>query len=276
MALEDFLKNSVVSNKIMVAFFLGAIYSLIGIFTAKTIFGANPDMMAVAFVAILLIPAINKTLKAEESLEASGEKLSIKRLWIEHKDIFFIYTALFMGVFFAFLFFTVFNSQNTIFNMFNAQLNVAGITGRAIQPGFFSSVLINNMKVLLACLILSLVYGAGSLLFIVWNASVWGVVFGYAIKTSAMTTGQNPLIAFFMVMFVGNSGRLPPIIHLIVEALSYFSAAIAGGVMSKAITKESWFSDRFNHVATDSLILFGLAILFVILAAYLEAIKFSF
>lgn len=268
MALEDFLKNSVVNNKILVAFFLGALYSLVGIFTAKMIFGSNPDMMAVAFVAILLIPAINKTLKAEESLEAAGEKLSLKRLWVEHKDIFFIYTALFMGVFLAFLFFTVFNQQSTIFHMFKAQLNVAGITGHAISPGFFSSILMNNMKVLLACLILSLIYGAGSLLFIVWNASVWGVVFGYAIKMGALTTGQSPFITFFIVMFIGKE---PAIYHLVTEAMSYFSAAIAGGVMSKAITKESWFSDRFNHVATDSLILFGLAILFVVLGAVLEA-----
>lgn len=264
MALEDFLKNSVISNKILVSFFLGALYSFIGIFTAKTIFGSNPDMMAVAFVAILLLPAVNKTLKAEENVEALETKLSFKRLWHEHKDIFLIYTSLFMGVFLGFLFFTLSSTQGTIFQVFKAQLNVAGITGRAISPGFFSSVLANNMKVLLACLILSLIYGAGSILFIVWNASVWGVVFGYAIKTGIITSGQNPFITFCIIL-------LPAMPHLITEALSYFAAAISGGVMSKAITKESWFSDRFNHVATDSLILFGLAILFVVLGAILEA-----
>lgn len=264
MALEDYLQNSIVSNKILVAFFLGALYSIVGIFTAKTIFGSNPDMMAVAFVAILLVPAINKALKAEEDIDASGNKFSLKRLFSEHKDIFAIYTALFMGIFLAFLFFTAFNQQTTIFHLFKAQLNVAGITGKAISPGFFSSILLNNMKVLIACLILSLIYGAGSILFIVWNASVWGVVFGYAIKTGAITAGQNPFLTFLIVM-------IPVFPHLITEAFSYFSAAIAGGVMSKAVTKESWFSDRFNYVATDSLILFGLAILFVIMGAVLEA-----
>lgn len=264
MALEDVLKNSVVSNKIVVAFFLGALYSIVGIFTAKMIFGSNPDMMAVAFVAILLIPAINKALKAEERMEAEGEKLSLKRLWQEHKDILIIYTALFMGIFLSFLFFTAFSQQTSIFGLFKAQLKVAGITGHAINSGFFSSVLANNMKVLIACLILSLIYGAGSILFITWNASVWGVVFGYSIKQGAITQGQSPFITFLMVM-------LPVFPHLITEAMSYFSAAVAGGVMSKAATKESWFSDRFNHVATDSLILFGMAILFVIIGAALEA-----
>lgn len=264
MALEDFLQNSVVRNRIVIAFFLGALYSIIGIFTAKMIFGSNPDMMAVAFVAILLIPAINKTLKAEEDVEASGSKFSIGRMWKEHKDIFIIYTALFMGVFLSFLFFTAFNQQTTIFHLFKSQLKVAGITGQAINPGFFSSILANNMKVLVACLILSLIYGAGSILFIAWNASVWGVVFGYSIKTSAITAGQSPWLTFVIIM-------LPVFPHLITEAFSYFSAAIAGGVMSKAVAKESWFSDRFNHVATDSLILFGLAIVFVLAGAALEA-----
>jgi hypothetical protein len=264
MALEDFIQNTIVGNRIITAFFLGALYSIVGIFTAKMIFGSNPDMMAVAFVAILLIPAINKALKAEEGVEASGDKFSVKRLFSEHKDIFVIYTSLFLGIFLSFLFFTAFNQQTTIFNLFKAQLNVAGITGNAMNPGFFSSVLANNMKVLLACLILSLIYGAGSILFIVWNASVWGVVFGYSIKTSAITNGQNPFLTFIIVM-------IPVMPHLLTEAFSYFSAAIAGGVMSKAATKESWFSDRFNHVATDSLILFGLAIVFVIAGALLEA-----
>ena len=64
---------------------------------------------------------------------------------------------------------------------------------------------------------------------------------------------------------------IPVFPHLFTEALSYFSAAIAGGVMSKAVVTENWFSERFNHVATDSLILFGMGVFLVIIAALLEA-----
>lgn len=269
MALEDFMKLSILRHKFMVSFFLGILYSIIGIFSAKLIFGSNPDMMSVAFVSLLLIPAVNRILKVEEDIEARDQKFSFKGLFSEHSDIFLIYIFLFFGIFFTFLFFSVFSPESTVFYLFKSQLNVAGITGQAtagsaISPAFFSSLMANNLKVLFVCLILSLVYGAGSILFITWNASVWGVVFGYSIKMGAIVEGQNPLITFLVIM-------IPVLPHLFTEALSYFSAAIAGGVMSKAVVKEEWFSKRFNHVATDSLILFGLAIFFVILAALLEA-----
>ena len=264
MAVEDILKISLMHNKNVMAFFLGIIYSFIGIYTAKMIFGSNPDMMAVAFCSILLIPAVNKILKVEEEVEARENKLSIGKLFTEHKDIFFIYLALFMGIFIAFLTIAIISKESSIFYLFKSQLKVAGITGQAIKMGSFNSLFANNLKVLIACLILSLIYGAGSILFIAWNASVWGAVFGYSIKTSSLITGQHPFITFLIIM-------VPVLPHLITEAMSYFSAAIAGGVMSKAIVKEEFGSDKFNHVATDSLILFGLAIFLVIIGALLEA-----
>ena len=264
MALEDIMKISIINNKRFMTFFLGIVYSIVGIFSARLIFGSNPDMMSVAFVSILLIPAVNRILKVEEEIEAREQKFSIKGLFTEHKGVFLTYIYLFFGVFIAFLGFSMFSAESTSLYLFKSQLKVAGITGQAISPEFFTSLLANNLKVLIACLILSLIYGAGSILFIVWNASVWGVVFGYSIKMGAIIEGQNPFLTFLLIM-------IPVFPHLFTEALSYFSAAIAGGVMSKAVVTENWFSERFNHVATDSLILFGMGVFLVIIAALLEA-----
>ena len=56
-------------------FFLGIVYSIVGIFSARLIFGSNPDMMSVAFVSILLIPAVTMRLWAEERKSGTIELL---------------------------------------------------------------------------------------------------------------------------------------------------------------------------------------------------------
>jgi len=60
--------------------------------------------------------------------------------------------------------------------------------------------LANNLKVLVVCLIASLVYGAGAIFIITWNASVWGVVFALIAKNSALAAGQNPYAAFALML----------------------------------------------------------------------------
>ena len=63
---------------------------------------------------------------------------------------------------------------------------------------------------------------------------------------------------------------IPVFPHLFAEALSYFSAVISGGVLSKAIIKEDIGSDRFNHVFIDSMIFTGIAFFLIIIAAFME------
>ena len=121
----------------------------------------------------------------------------------------------------------------------------------------------NNIKVLIVCLLLSLIYGAGSVLFVTWNATVWGAIFGYVAKESLTVGGQTPL-AFFGMML------LPMLPHLITETVSYLSASIAGGVLSKAALREELFSKKFNHILTDALILVGFGVLLVIIAGLFE------
>jgi uncharacterized membrane protein SpoIIM required for sporulation len=165
----------------------------------------------------------------------------------------------------------MFASTDTTLSNSRSQLAMAGITGQATEglvgqateEGFFTSVLKNNIKVLFACVLLSLIYGSGAILFIVWNASVWGAVFGYSIRMSSIVSGQNMLITFLVIM-------IPVFPHILAEALSYFAAVISGGVLSKAITKEDIGSDRFNHVFTDSMIFTGLAFFMIVIAAIME------
>ena len=120
---------------------------------------------------------------------------------------------------------------------------------------------------MIVCLILSIVYGAGSILFLVWNARVWGAVFGYVAHNSFGQT--HPLIAFGAVM-------APVLAHMITEAMSYFSAAIVGGIVSKAVMREDLFSEKFHHILSDAMILLLLGFVMVAIAAVIEVMLYPY
>lgn len=155
-------------------------------------------------------------------------------------------------------------SSSNASSLFSVQLKATGLIGKAYESSMFLSILKNNVLVLLACLLLSFIYGAGSILFLAWNASAWGIAIGYSAQ-SALT--QNPFIGFFQTL-------LPILPHMLTEAASYFSAAIVGGVVSKAVIREKLFSKKFYHIVTDALIFLVLGFILVVLAAYLEAYIF--
>ncbi|MBS3175891.1 stage II sporulation protein M [Candidatus Woesearchaeota archaeon] len=263
MVFEQIFRTDWIEKKPRYAFLLGICYSIIGIISARLIFGKNPSLMTVAFVSVLLIPSLNRLLLDEENVEIREQKLSLRLLFKDHRDIFEIYFFLFMGVFFTYAILALLMPEASTFHLFEKQLEVGGFTGQAYKADIFWSILFNNIKVLLVCLILSFVYGAGSILFIVWNASVWGTIFGYVAKQSAVAAAGNPLIHFGKTLF-------PVLPHLVTEAASYFSAAIVGGVISKAVLREDIFSEKFHHIVTDGLIFLLLGFIFVLIAAAIE------
>jgi len=246
-------------------FTLSFSYTAIGIGSALLIFGKNPSLMSVAFIAILLIPSLNALLQYEESQPIRKKKFSISGLFKDHTDIFSIYLFAFMGIFFAYALFALFLPPAAAQHIFSNQLQVAGLAGGAASSADFTSILLNNLVILLACFLLSLVYGAGSILFLTWNASAWGAIFGFVAKQSSIT--YNPLVSFGLVI-------LPVLPHLVTEAASYLSAAIVGGVVSKAILKEKLFSKKFNHILTDGVLLLIFAFLLILIAGFLEVYIF--
>ncbi len=125
----------------------------------------------------------------------------------------------------------------------------------------------NNLFVLAICFILSLAYGSGSILFIVWNASVWGIVFGYFIRQSALIDQVNPAFYFAKIF-------LPFLPHMVTEAASYIVAAIMGGVLAKAILREKMWSKKCYHILTDGLLLALFGFILVVVAGMIEVFLF--
>ncbi len=267
MVLEQIFKASWLEKRPWHAFLLGFIYAIVGIISARLIFGSNPGMMTVAFTSILLIPSLNRLLQDEENVEIRENKLNMKVLFKDHKDIFEIYIFLFLGVLLTYSVVALVLPYQSMLHMFQPQLGVIDVVGQATGSGTVTSIILNNLLVMIVCFILSLVYGAGGILFITWNASVWGVAFSYFVKQAAFFQDGNPFL-LFVCLFI------PFFPHMITEGFAYFSAAIVGGVTSKAVLREDMFSEKFHHIITDAWILMAIAFVIVILAAIIEVYFF--
>lgn len=266
---EQLFSAQWITKRPWIAFLMGLGYSVLGIFSAIIVFPENVGLMAIAFTSLLVVLSLNTLLSLQENREIREKKFSFGLLFRDHKDIFEIYIFLFLGMLLVYSFFAIVLPQYAFENIFSSQFSPLARMGYAIKPGWagFFDILGNNILVLFICVLLSVVYGAGSILFLNWNASVWGSVFGFFAKKSSIAIHQSPVLVF-ADLFV----RAFP--HMIVEASSYFFAVIAGGVVSKALIREEHHTERFVHVFTDGLLFFGIALVLLVLGAFLEVFIF--
>jgi len=248
------------------AFLLGVVYSVVGIGAAMLLFPQDPALVAVAFISLIILPTMNKLLKEEEELESRKDEFSLHTFYIDHKNVFFIYGCFFLAILFTFAFFAIVLPSLATNHIFESQLGVlySTMTGKAAfsQP-LFMKIFTNNVVILILCFATAFVIGDGAIFLIAWNASVWGTIFGSMAKNAALVQGQNPFILFFIVLLV----VFP---HMILEAIAYISSASAGGVISKAFMKEKLFSERFDHILRNTLIVFIVAIAVLLLSVVVE------
>lgn len=261
---EQLYQEEWLESKGRFAFLLGIAYSVLGIFSAMVLFPDDPGMPSVAFTSILLVPTIHNLLSLEANQMARESRFSIARLLWDHWDILTIYLFMFLGSLLTFGFFAAMWPPVATSAVFASQAKVAIASGQATaQSAFMMSLLSNNARVLLICLLMSFFYGAGSIFVLIWNASAWGVIFGLAAKQSAAGAAHPVLHFLYTILLVSP--------HLVLEAGSYFFAAVAGGIISKAVIREKFLSARFNRVVMDGIYLFVFAAVFVVVAAYVEA-----
>ncbi|MCK4589824.1 MAG: stage II sporulation protein M [Nanoarchaeota archaeon] len=239
--------------------YLGIIYSLLSFITSYLLFINIPSFIGVStllFTVILTIPIAVKLFQYEEKLE-----LKQKSFFKRHKVItdFFIY--FFIGVFIVFFVLSlawpdkVF-SQNHLYGTTPNQ-----ITGSLPIPDsiLISAIFKNNLFVMLIAFALSLFYGSGALFLIILNASI----FASALATLVRTTAPAGTFLTKYSFTACNLGIM--FFHMIPEVSAYLLAAIAGGVLSKAIMKEKFLSPNFIKILKNSglLLLIALTVLFV-------------
>jgi uncharacterized membrane protein SpoIIM required for sporulation len=208
---------------------------------------------------MLLIPSLSKMFVIEEKQDRVSRKFSIKKIFQDHNDILRVYLMLFLGIFLAYALFSIKFPNLLVQGVFDSQLRIIGINfGQAVGGLDFWSIFTNNLKIMVIFFVLSLIFGAGSVLFLAWNASVWGVVFGF------IATRYGNAID----MFVGTFLKITP--HMFLEAGGYFFAIVAGGIMSQAVLREKIGSGKFDYVMKDGSIFLVVSLLLLALAAFVE------
>ncbi len=236
-------------------FLLGIGYTVLGIFIALMIFPNDPAVIAIGITALFLIPSLSDL---TDSAEITSKKVpTFKAYMQETLPHVKVYIAIFFGIFFTFAFFAIILPKLAAGHLFNVQLDV--IAGKAVgQAVKFSwplywDLFTWNMQVLGLCFLLSLIAGNGAILFIAWNASVWGTVFGTLAKTAAVVSTANPFILFLLVII----SVFP---HTFMEGLSYMLSTISGTTLSDGILKEKLLSSNMGLIFKYNFMLLLIAI----------------
>jgi len=248
------------------AFLLGFFYAVIGAMTAYMVFPSNAGMMAVVFTGTLAWPLLFKAINFE-NVEIDRKRLSFPKMFKDHKLIFQLYFYLFLGVLIAFALLSIFLPELTVTKIFNPQLAIAGLGGAAVSKADFMYILGNNLKVMIAFVLFSVIYGAGTVIFLIWNASVWGTIFGYVARTAAAAYSRLPIVEFGILMI-----KVLP--HTAIEVFSYFFAIVAGAIFAKTVIRPVLTDQQRYNLYKDAFIFLGISIALVVLGAYVEIYLF--
>lgn len=259
-------------------FFIGLLYASLSILLVNWIFGADAvlsrysGILVVTFTVMFSMPFMYYLIKNQEEKGVAYE--GFFRLFKEHGKALMALLWLFLGFIVAFSFWYMFLASNESFRvqietycLINRPSNINdcvsqyGLEKASKTTGFMTSnqrlfaIFANNIYVLIFTLIFSLIFGAGAIFVLAWNASVIAAAIGIFTKSqlSSLPVG----LARYMI-------------HGLPEIAAYFVAAMAGGIISIAIIKHDFKSGKFWKVMQDSLNLILLAVLILVIAALIE------
>jgi len=257
MVVERLIKPEWVAKNVLYALLLGICFSTIGIWVGVLVFAHDASIVSIMFTVIAALPFLHRILSLGESVKENVS--SLRKMVIRNKQILQIYFLFFMGVAISYLLWYLAMPDWSRNILFIRQVEVftqpaAGLVGQfSGTQNLFGSILANNVRVLLFCLILSFVFGSGALTVLTWNASVFGVFLAFLGKTSVMVK------------------YIP---HASLEFLAFFLAAVAGAIVSVGLEKEAYGTPRFDKVILDTTILFAASFILVIFAAVVEVFVF--
>ena len=259
-------------------FFVGLIYASLSLLLVHWFFSADPSlskasgMLVVAFCIMFSLPYMYFIIKREE--EEDEEVEGAFKVWKVHKDAIYALMWLFLGFVVAFSFWHIvlqdpnlLNFQIQTYCQINDPSNVANcvseytigggvdVTGAATKQMRFLSILENNVYVMIFTLIFSLIFGAGAIFILIWNASVIAAAIGIFTKYQI---AEIPL----------GIGRY--MIHGFPEIAAYFVTALAGGIFGIGAIRNGIKNRKFLRVMENTVILLFISILILVLAAVIE------
>jgi uncharacterized membrane protein SpoIIM required for sporulation len=257
-------------------FFVGIIYASLSLLLVHWFFKSSlsnaSGMLVVIFCIMFSLPYMYFIIKREEREDEEVEGLL--GVWKVHKDAIYSLMWLFLGFIIAFSFWYIVLQDS---NLLNFQLqtyceinsphavdscvaqyssgSLSSATGAATREMRFLSILENNVYVMIFTLIFSLIFGAGAIFILVWNASVISAAIGIFTRYQL---NELPL------------GFARYMIHGFPEIAAYFITALAGGIFGTGIIRHGWKDRRTLRVIENTVILLFIAIVILILAGLIE------
>ena len=274
MVLESISNTLLTARKGPKLFVLGFVYATAALFLANWIFEEYVSLVMVFLAVMASLPLFYKTIIEEEAKDLTI--LKERTLLKEHSKAIKFFLILFIGLSVAFAFWYVALPADMSNSVFKVQTQTIAnlnqhVTGSIAQVSLMNKIFLNNVKVMIFCILFSFIYGSGAIFILAWNASVIGAAGGNFIKTHiAQYAGAAGLGKVAAYMYASSLSILRYSIHGVPEIAAYVVAGLAGGILSVAIIKGDYKTKSFERILLDvsDLIIIALFILFT--AAILE------
>jgi len=256
------------------AMLLGMLFATLGVFLGLWIFEDHVSLVMVFLTVTAGIPLFYQTMIEEEEKDLIYTKE--RTLLAEHGKTLTFLMMYFIGATVAYVFLYVVMPTELSTKVFEVQTQTITslnqhVTGNAIQIGLLNKIFMNNVKVMIFCILFAFIYGAGALFILTWNASVIGAAMGNFIKSHiaeyANVFGFQKAGAYF---YVASLSLLRYSLHGIPEILAYFVAAMAGGILSASVIKHDVGTKNFERILLDASDLVLLSIFILFIAALIE------
>ena len=273
--LEMLLNPKKAERKPWELFFVGFFYASVSLLLVNWLFSGNPifskhmGILVITFTVMLSMPFIFYTIKIEEERDVFEEsKISLLK---GHGRAVSTFLWLFLGFLISFsLFYILFPSAvgsnfqtqieqycsiNMPFRFKECVSNALVTNALSVGGGRILDILVNNLYVMLFCIIFSLVFGAGAIFILAWNATVIATAIGIFAHSSV--TNMPSAVMRYMI-------------HGLPEIAAYFTAALAGGIISIGLIRYNVRDSKFWSTIADSLNLILISIVILIIAAFIE------
>ncbi len=262
-------------------FFIGILYATLSVilvswfFSGDSVLAQYLGVLVVTFCVMLSLPFMYFIIKREE--KEDEEVSGFWGVWNAHSDALHALMWLFMGFIVAFSFWYIllgnpnlFNAQVETYCKINSPSSVSTCvdryyqlvaptvelpTGAATREIWLLSIIENNVYVMIFTVLISLIFGAGAIFVLAWNASV--------IAAAIAIFAQNQLKDIPL-------GILRYMLHGIPEIAAYFIAALAGGMFGVGVLRNGFRGKKFMQVFENTIILLVIALFIIVIAALLE------
>lgn len=258
-------------------FFVGIIYASLSLLLVNWLFSKDAvlseyaGMIVVMFCVMFSLPFMYYIIKQEEKEDEQVE--GFFSVWKIHSDAIYALMWLFLGFIVAFSFWYIvlqnsnlFNAQVETYCMINDPGNIEDCIARygfnqkitadvSTKSVRFLSIIENNVLVMILTLIFSLIFGAGAIFILAWNASVIAAAIGIFTKYQI---SEIPI------------GILRYMIHGFPEIAAYFITALAGGIFGAGVIRNGFKNQKFIRILENTIVLLFIALIVLVIAATIE------